>query len=116
MWRAKEMSPSNGSRGWPKPPDKDQSRKRTLPRQPLPRKPAAGLGKHHRINRTSTTGRVYQVVPILSLWSKASSVFELVCLERSKLSRPLACLTQRPSCKISTTRERDTKRHGRESN
>src|SRR5260370_32267560 len=115
MWLAKEMWPSNGSEGWPRPPGRDRSRKRTLRKLLWHRKPVAERAKHLRISRTSTTGPACLVVHISSRSLNLYSACGQDCSARSRRDRILVCSMQKPNCKISIIRVRATRLQGRES-
>src|SRR5260370_6466805 len=108
MWPAREMSLSSGSKGWQRPPGRDRSRKRTLRKLPLDRKPEAAPARHPRISLTSMTGPAYRVVPFSSRSWNLYSAYKQDYSARSRRGRTLDRLTHGPSYVVYAIRDGTT--------
>src|SRR6266850_4913720 len=113
MLLAKETSLLSGSKDWPRPPGRDRLRKRTLRKLLWHPKPAVVPAKHHRINRTLTTGPACQAVLISSRSLNHYSEYRRDCLGRSRRDRILVCSTRGLNCGVFATRDATTLRQRR---
>src|SRR6266850_1247656 len=113
MLLAKETSHLSGSKDWPRPPGRDRLRKHTLRKLLLHPKLAVEPAKHHRINRTLTTGPVCQAVLISSRSLNHYSAYRRDYLARSRRDRILVCSTHGLNCVVFAIRDATTLRQRR---